>query len=132
MKLESASTCTWTCRRRSVSQHNKAKTLTDGTRPNIDVVGSVNTIKLDVVASVNTIRLRPYGWETSTEGSLRRKTGEEEKEGKEFQLAKPASLGSLASNQSVAWYASGYACKAVLGKETYGRLNGRKTGTSVP
>ena len=31
-------------------------------------------------------------------------------------------------NQSVAWYA----CEAVLGKETYGRLNGRKTGTSVP
>ena len=31
-----------------------------------------------------TIELRPYGWETSTEGSLvRRKTGEEEKEEKE-------------------------------------------------
>ena len=52
------------------------------------------------------------------EGRLRRKTGEEEKEEKnkvkEFQLAKPASLGSLASkNQSVAWYA----CEASLGKE---------------
>ena len=35
------------------------------------------------VGSVNTIRLRRYGWETSTEGSLRRKTGEEEKEEKE-------------------------------------------------
>ena len=47
----------------------------------------------------------------------------------EFQLANRASLGSLASkNQSVAWYA----CEAVLGKETYGRLNGRKTATSVP
>ena len=32
-----------------------------------------------VVGSVNTIRPRYYGWETSTEGSLRRKT-EEEKE----------------------------------------------------
>ena len=30
-----------------------------------------------VVGSVNTIRLRRYGCETSTEGSLRRKTGEE-------------------------------------------------------
>ena len=28
----------------------------------VDVVGSVNTIRLDVVASVNTIRLRRYGW----------------------------------------------------------------------
>ena len=47
----------------------------------------------------------------------------------EFQLANPVSLGSIASeNQNVAWYA----CEAVLGKETYGRLNGRKTGTSVP
>ena len=30
-----------------------------------------------VVGSVNTIRLRRYRYETSTEGSLRRKTGEE-------------------------------------------------------
>ena len=49
-----------------------------------------------------TIGLRRYGWETSTEGRLRRKTGEEEKEKEknkveEFQLAKSASLGSLAS-----------------------------------
>ena len=42
----------------------------DGTRPRIDVVGSVNTIRLDVVASVNTIRLRRYGWETSTDISV--------------------------------------------------------------
>ena len=41
----------------------------DGTRPRIDVVGSVNTIML-----------RHYGCETSTEGSLRRKIGEKEKE----------------------------------------------------
>ena len=33
----------------------------------------------------------------STEGSLRRKIGEEEKEKEEFQLANLASLGSLAS-----------------------------------
>ena len=33
-----------------------------------------------VVGSVNTIRLRRYGCETSTEGSLRRKTGEKEEE----------------------------------------------------
>ena len=36
-----------------------------------------------VVGSVNTIRLRRYGCETSTEGSLRRKIGEKEKEEKE-------------------------------------------------
>ena len=35
-----------------------------------------------VVGSVNATRLRRYGWETSTEESLRRKTGEEEKEEK--------------------------------------------------
>ena len=39
-----------------------------------------------------TIRLRRYGWETLTEGSLRRKTGEKENKKKknkveEFQLA---------------------------------------------
>ena len=52
-----------------------------------------------VVGSVNTIRLRRYGCERSTEGSLRRKIGEKEKKNKveEFQLADPASLGSLAS-----------------------------------
>ena len=33
---------------------------------------------VDVVGSVNTIRLRRYGWNTSTEGSLRRKIGEKE------------------------------------------------------
>ena len=61
----------------------------------------------------------------------KKKKKEKKKKNKveEFQLAKPASLGSLASkNQSVAWYA----CEAVLGKETYGRLNGRKTRTTVP
>ena len=54
---------------------------------------------IDVVRSVNTIRLRRYGWNTSTEGSLRRKK-EKKKKNKveEFQLANLASLGSLASN----------------------------------
>ena len=33
-----------------------------------------------VVGPVNTIRLRRYGCDTSTEGSLRRKIGEKEKE----------------------------------------------------
>ena len=37
-------------------------------------------------------------------------------------------LQTASVNQSVAWYA----CEAVLGKEKYDRLNGRKTGTSVP
>ena len=36
-----------------------------------------------VVGSVNTIRLGRYGCETSTEGSLRRKIGEKEKEKEE-------------------------------------------------
>ena len=36
-----------------------------------------------VVGSVNTIRLRRYGCETLTEGSLRRKIGEKEKEKEE-------------------------------------------------
>ena len=36
--------------------------------------------EIHVVGSVNTITLRRYGWETSTEGSLRRKIGEKEKE----------------------------------------------------
>ena len=49
--------------------------------------------------------IRRYRWNTSKEGNLRRK-----------------------NNQSVAWYA----CKAVLGKEKYDRLNGIRTGTSVP
>ena len=54
---------------------------------------------IDVVRSVNTIRLRRYGWNTSTEGSLRRKK-EKKKKNKveEFQLANLASPGSLASN----------------------------------
>ena len=36
----------------------------------------------DMLTSLDqpTIGLRRYGWETSTEGSLRSKTGEEEKE----------------------------------------------------
>ena len=58
-------------------------------------------------------RLRRYGWNTSTEGSLRRKKeGEKKKKKKEknkveeIQLANLVSLGSLASkNQSGAWYA---------------------------
>ena len=54
----------------------------DSWNKEIYVVGSVNTIRLDVVGSVNTIRLRRYGCETSTEGSLRRKIGEKEKEEK--------------------------------------------------
>ena len=45
----------------------------------LNTVNSWNK-EIYVVVSVNTIRLRRYGWETSTEGSLRRKTGEEEKE----------------------------------------------------
>ena len=52
----------------------------DSWNKEIYVAGSVNTIRLDVVGSVNTIRLRRYGWNTSTEGSLRRKIGEKEKE----------------------------------------------------
>ena len=61
-KLDSASSCT----------------KQSGEPGHVDVVGSVNTIRLDVVGSVNTIRLRRYGWNTSTEGSLRRKIGEKE------------------------------------------------------
>ena len=45
----------------------------------LNTVNSWNK-EIYVVGSVNTIRLRRYGWEKSTEGSLRRKTGEEEKE----------------------------------------------------
>ena len=63
-KLDSASTCT----------------KQSGEPGHVDVVGSVDTIRLpriDVVGSVNTIRLRRYGWNTSTEGSLRRKKEEE-------------------------------------------------------
>ena len=55
----------------------------DSWNKEIYVIGSVNTIRLDVVWSVNTIRLRRYGCETSTEGSLRRKIGEKEKEKEE-------------------------------------------------
>ena len=65
----------------------------------VDVVGSVNTIRLprtDVVGSVNTIRLRRYGWNTSTEGSLRRKKGEEkEKESKHCLVCLRDVLGSM-------------------------------------
>ena len=69
----------------------------------VDVVGSANN-KAKTYLGQPTIGLRRYGWETSTEGSLRRKTGEKEKEEEknkveEFQLANPASLGSLASNE---------------------------------
>ena len=53
---------------------------------------------VDVVGSLNTIRLRRYGWNTSTEGSLRRKKKEKKKNKvKEIQLANLVSLGSLAS-----------------------------------
>ena len=47
----------------------------------------------------------------------------------EIQLANLASLGSLASNQSIAWYA----CEASLGKERYvlGSMNGKHRGVSV-
>ena len=53
---------------------------------------------VDIDGSVNTIRLRRYGWETSTEGSLRRKKKKKKKKNKveEIQLANLASLGSLA------------------------------------
>ena len=56
--------------------------------------------RTDVVGSVNTIRLRRYGWNTSMEGSLRRKKGEKNKV-EEIQLANLASLGSLASNERI-------------------------------
>ena len=90
----------------------------------------------------STIRLRCYGWNTSAEGSLRRKKNKVEEiqlanlgslgslannKVEEIQLANLASLGILASNQSIAWYA----CEALLGKEKYERLNGWKTRTSV-
>ena len=45
----------------------------------VDVVGSANN-KAKTYLDQPTIGLRRYGWEKSTEGSLRRKTGEEEKE----------------------------------------------------
>ena len=52
---------------------------------------------VDIVGSVNTIKLRRYGWNTSTEGSLRRKKDKKTKV-EEFQKANLASLGTLASN----------------------------------
>ena len=60
----------------------------------------------------STIRLGRYGWNTSKEVSLRRKTKKEKNKVEEIQLAKLV-------NQSVAWYA----CEASLGKEKYVRLN---------
>ena len=42
----------------------------------VDVVGSANN-KAKRYLGQPTIGLRRYGWETSTEGSLRRKIGEE-------------------------------------------------------
>ena len=49
-----------------------------------DVVGSANN-KAKMYLGQPIIGLRRYGWETSTEGSLGRKTGEEEKE-KEYKV----------------------------------------------
>ena len=48
----------------------------------VDVVGFANN-KAKTYLGQPTIGLRHYRWETSTEGSLRRKTGEKEKEEKE-------------------------------------------------
>ena len=48
---------------------------------------------VDVVGLVNTIRLRRYGWNTSKEGSLRRKkTKKKKNKVEEIQLADLASL----------------------------------------
>ena len=71
----------------------------------VDVVGSANN-KDKTYLGQPTIGLRCYGWETSTEGSLRRKTGEKEekekeKESRRISAGNPASLGSLASNEYV-------------------------------
>ena len=64
-----------------------------------------------------TIRLGRYGWNTSKEGSSRRK---KKNKIEEIQLTNLASLGSLANkNQSVA----SYACEASLKKERHARLN---------
>ena len=65
----------------------------DSWNKEIYVIGSVSTIRRDVVGSVNTIRLRCYGWETSTEGSLRRKIGEKEKEKEEKEESRRISAG---------------------------------------
>ena len=62
----------------------------------VDVVGSANN-KAKMYLGQPTIGLRRYGWETSTEGSLRRKKKKKNKV-EEFPLANPASLGSLSSN----------------------------------
>ena len=45
----------------------------------VDVVGSANN-KAKTYLGQPTIGLRRYGWETSTEGSLRGKIGEEKEE----------------------------------------------------
>ena len=75
-----------------------------------------------------TVGLRRYGWNTSKEGSLPRITKKKMKNKvEEIQLANLASLGSLASNQSVAWYA----CEASLRKERDVRVNEWKTRMSV-
>ena len=61
-----------------------------------DVVGSVNN-KAKTLRMEPTIKLRRYGWNTSTERSLRRKKKEKKNKVEEFHLANLASLGSLAS-----------------------------------
>ena len=94
----------------------------------VDNWNKENLIKMaDMLTSLGqpTTRLRRCGWNTSKEGSLRRKT---KNKVEEIQLANLASLGSLPSkNQSVAWYA----CEAPLGKERYVRLNEWKTRRNV-
>ena len=52
------------------------------------------------VGSVNTIRLRHYGWNTSKEGSLRRKTKKKNKV-LEIQLANLVSLKSIRSKNDI-------------------------------
>ena len=93
-----------------------------------DVVGSANN-KAKTYLGQPTIGLRRYGWETSTEGSLPRKTGEEEKEKnkvEEFQLANLAR-----PSQAEIKALLGMLARLSWGRR-HGRLNGRKTGTSVP
>ena len=84
-----------------VTEVNKLDSKQSGAPRLVDVVGSVNTVRLDMltfVGSVNTIRLRRYGWNTPKEGSLRRKTNKKKKNKvEEIQLTNLASLGSLAS-----------------------------------
>ena len=67
---------------------------------------SCGVISLDMLTSLGqpTIRPRRYGWNTSKEGSLRRKKKKNKVE--EIQLANLASLGSLASKNSTL-YAEG-------------------------